>query len=545
MNPALWLILFGHHHATTDADMTWYNVKTTYGARGNTRKVTDAVLSNGSTAVASATGAFTSADIGKAIFGVEISSGAAKLPVGTILLVNSPTSITVSVAATGDYTGVHLVFGTDDSNAIRAARVAADAANPKGKVYLPAGGYLFSKLLFDLQYSATTDTIAVEGDGADCTYLFMHPNYDFATTQDNASAIFRFANAQFFRGGGFTLDCSYYAFTWNNVYPFVAASHKAFYSDIRVLNIRGARAPAAVTIGLAYFQKCWFAQSAACSYGLFVDLVQAIFEDCYTGSHSGTSSLRLNGIDGDSNQTYYFRWQGGLIDESGTASVDVVNSTDVSFIGAKIVSGDGVDAMTVDGTSKVRLTNSELTPYSASGNRGGLNVLAGGVATLGESRLDSCGTGFGLTNAGTVIDGGGNTINKISGSTPVARFGIAGNAQAFDIKTLTELTTIAAAATTDTTIQIPANAVVLGVSTRVTTVIPTAATYTVGVSGATARYATGISTAAGTTDPGTLDAARYYAAAVSIRITPNAQPAANTGRLRVTIHYYTITPPTS
>lgn len=119
------------------------------------------------------------------------------------------------------------------------------------------------------------------------------------------------------------------------------------------------------------------------------------------------------------------------------------------------------------------------------------------------------------------------------------------NGQFAALKSLTELTTIAAAATTDTTIQIPANAIVYAVSVRVTTAIPTATAFDIGVSGATTRYGTGISTAATTTSPGTLDAMRYYAAATAIRITPDASPAANTGRVRVTIHYLEVTSPTS
>jgi hypothetical protein len=119
------------------------------------------------------------------------------------------------------------------------------------------------------------------------------------------------------------------------------------------------------------------------------------------------------------------------------------------------------------------------------------------------------------------------------------------NGQVLEVKTLTELTTIDAAATTTTAIQIPAGAIVIAVSTRVTVVIPTAATYSIGVAAAATRYCTGISVAAGTTDPGTADALRYYSAATGILITPNASPAANTGRMRVTIHYILITPPTS
>ncbi len=121
------------------------------------------------------------------------------------------------------------------------------------------------------------------------------------------------------------------------------------------------------------------------------------------------------------------------------------------------------------------------------------------------------------------------------------------NGQAFtNIRSLTELTTIAAAATTDTTIQMPATSVVLGVSVRTTVTIPTATTYTVGDSGSAARFSTAaVGVTAGTTDPGTKAGAYYNAGALSVRITPNGTPANNNGRVRVTIYYYTVTPPTS
>jgi hypothetical protein len=122
-----------------------------------------------------------------------------------------------------------------------------------------------------------------------------------------------------------------------------------------------------------------------------------------------------------------------------------------------------------------------------------------------------------------------------------------GNVQNTSIEYVTELTTIAAAATTDTAIQIPVDAVVLGVSVRVTTAIPTAATFTVTgtTSGTQFDVAGGVAVAANTTDTGTRNCPYKNGAAQTIRITPNINPAANTGRVRVTIHYYVINPPTS
>jgi hypothetical protein len=107
-----------------------------------------------------------------------------------------------------------------------------------------------------------------------------------------------------------------------------------------------------------------------------------------------------------------------------------------------------------------------------------------------------------------------------------------------------ELVTIAAAATTDTTANLlPANAIIEAVTARVTTVIPTAATFTVGDATTAARFATGVAAAAGTTVVGLTHADQAAAAgpiqttAAKIRITPNASPADNSGRVRVTVYY--------
>ena len=120
------------------------------------------------------------------------------------------------------------------------------------------------------------------------------------------------------------------------------------------------------------------------------------------------------------------------------------------------------------------------------------------------------------------------------------------NGQQISYKSLTELTTIAAAATTVTTISIPANIIVKAVSVRVTTIIPTAATFTVtGNTSTTVFNTAAVAVAEGSTDKGNLNCPYNNGAAQTIRITPNATPADNTGRVRVTIWYEDSIPPTS
>ena len=117
-----------------------------------------------------------------------------------------------------------------------------------------------------------------------------------------------------------------------------------------------------------------------------------------------------------------------------------------------------------------------------------------------------------------------------------------------------ELLTIAAAASTDTTANLlPANAVIEAVVVRVTTVIPTAATFTVGDATTAARFATGVAVAADTTAVGlshrqpdvAAAAGPVQTTAAKVRITPNAQPAAATGVVRIEVFFSRFVAPTS
>lgn len=206
-----------------------------------------------------------------------------------------------------------------------------------------------------------------------------------------------------------------------------------------------------------------------------------------------------------------------------------------TFTGDKTITGNisvgGRIAVTDNQWWGSGVTGSNAAAYAGVGNSGrGFDLgstrnLSWFSGTLLNSTLD---TTIGRAASGSIQIGG------------------IGNGQLLGIKQLTELTTIAAAATTDTAIQMPAAAIILGVSVRVTVVIPTATNFTVGDSGSAARFSTAaVSVTANSTDPGTKAGAYYNASALSVRITPDGTPAANTGRVRVTIMYIDVTPPTS
>lgn len=155
-----------------------------------------------------------------------------------------------------------------------------------------------------------------------------------------------------------------------------------------------------------------------------------------------------------------------------------------------------------------------------------------------------------LSQTGTGSASAAPAWNAIAASDLPAGGTISGydstNGQDFKTYQIQELVTVAASATTTTTITVPAGCTVRAVALRVTTAIPTATTFDIGVVGATTRYGAALSTAAGTTNVtgGSVNPS-CYASTVALTITPNATPASNTGRVRVVIWYELATAPTS
>jgi hypothetical protein len=198
----------------------------------------------------------------------------------------------------------------------------------------------------------------------------------------------------------------------------------------------------------------------------------------------------------------------------------------------------------------------ELDDNNAWGIFGGPNTYLTGIAysamITGGSGVPGIGIRFTTSNlnvgSGTTVFYAKNNGNVGIGTTdPDGQLSTGlKNGQQISYKSLTELTTIAAAAYTDTTIQIPANVIVKAVSVRVVTVIPTATTFTVtGATSTTVFNTAAVSTAAGSTNKGNLNCPYNNTAAQKIRITPNATPGSATGQVRVTIWIEDSVPPTS
>lgn len=109
------------------------------------------------------------------------------------------------------------------------------------------------------------------------------------------------------------------------------------------------------------------------------------------------------------------------------------------------------------------------------------------------------------------------------------------------LKVATEEMTVAAAAYTDTAMQLPAYCIPLAVTARVKTLIPTATTFDIGISGATTRFGSSIAVAAGTTSK--VPNLTIPSTATALRLTPDSSPATATGKVIISMYYLEFTAP--
>ena len=110
------------------------------------------------------------------------------------------------------------------------------------------------------------------------------------------------------------------------------------------------------------------------------------------------------------------------------------------------------------------------------------------------------------------------------------------------IRVLEEDHTLSAGATSDTTIQIPDRAVVIGVTGRVTQAITGATSWDLGVSGATNRYGNTIGVVADSTVNGVSGQPVAYFADTPLRLTANGGSFSG-GVVRLAIHYIILSVP--
>ena len=379
------------------------NVKV-YGATGDARKFTDGVTVNGTNTITSATGDFTSADVGKVIWGT-ISAGTNVVTPRTVATVVSSTELTVSGATLGASTGVTIVIGTDDTAAIQAAVTAAEAMPSRGAIYLPGGGYITTDTPFVFTATAVGGALpSIVGDGSATVTIFPSPT----STLHLSDYIFNYdAIAGRKHMAGFTVDGTYGTFSSDIVMFFSSSSNHNTLRDVWVKDFTSLFAGVSVSSSDTVFQNCHI-EGMLGGRGIYCNGALT-FIDSYAGNCGYFAIDVANGA---------INVVRGTLDESTAGTVQLQNSTG-TFDGGTVYAGASYTALSADATSVVRAVGTRFVPFSSNNNCTGISVASGGTARLANCTLTGSGTGYGLNNSGTVYDVGGNTFTTTTGTAPV------------------------------------------------------------------------------------------------------------------------------
>lgn len=251
--------------------------------------------------------------------------------------------------------------------------------------------------------------------------------------------------------------------------------------------------------------------------------------------NAGEPTLTLNnhGLGGSTAQIL------NLLYETATNNaVSTVIVTDVAVFGA--VGANGLGGSQVNRATSTTTVSRDMTALQwlwtnatdASRSAAMAIQVVDNAAALAEKwRIAGNGSGSGTLE----------TLTGVNGSQWI-------NGEISELLTLSTVST-----TTDTTMQLPANSIILSVTTRVTTTITTAVSFSVGDPTTAARFsASAGGLTAGSTRVGlqqmqgsvTTDATGpVQTTAASVRITTNANPGA--GVIRITINYMQFVAPTS
>lgn len=367
-----------------------------FGAKGDARKVTDGVLIG--TTVTSATACFTPADAGRTIWARQ-GDGTLSLARTTVVSVESATSITVADAASGSWTGAHVVIGTDDTEAIKSLVAEVESRPNRGTIFIPAGGYITTETPFVFTADPVNEALpSIVGEGSGNTVFFPAPD----STLHNSAFVFNYDTL----GGrkrmeGFTIDGACNVFTAAQVLYFSSSANGNVLRDVRVVNCLGIFAALYVS-ALTTAHHCHFESGGIGAYSNG-DLH---FVDTYAGNCQSAAVAVANGA---------FTMRGGVLDESGGGTLVLQNSR-AKLASALLYGLTNKTVVALDGTSTLRAFASDLIPFDSHPGVTALRLAAGAVAYLTQCTLIGTTTGHGLNNEGTVYDGGNNPPTTKAGS---------------------------------------------------------------------------------------------------------------------------------
>lgn len=333
---------------------------------------------------------FTSAHVGKVIYGIRDSTKAKVLDTTISAVAADGLSCTTTAAATGTASDVGLVWGTDDSAAFATWNAALVAAKV-GTAYIPSGRYITKHRIMRVNIAHAQDGIKLKGDGSDSTIIYVHPDWTSGTEVGGGDFIYNASGIE-----GLQAKTLGYHYTVGNSDKFIVNGNAV--RDVKIDGHYGWTLVFYSSGAYNSYTDCVVSGDGA--YPFYI-LNQATLRNCRT-SGSNTSSVYMNGASySNVSDCSFAQSTGSGMEINGSVKVNVVNSL--------IYGNSNTYGVPLTGNSEVRLTNCRLLS-------GGLSVASGSTATVTNSEFVDNGTAYGILASGTVNVGSGTTYTTSSGS---------------------------------------------------------------------------------------------------------------------------------
>jgi hypothetical protein len=402
-------------------------------AKGDAQLVSDGAWAGTGPNFTSATANFKSTDVGKIFWCNNPATGLSSWALTTIKAFVSSTTVTLAVNATLSAGGSqYCVWGTqDDTASLQAATTAAKVSggnalsgppflNPYAKsIYLPPGGYIVSGPPFNfLVTTGNEQGVSLYGDSMGTSVIFPTPTFSQTGVGGNQGFILNAYGAGN-RFQNFGINGAYFTFNNTGNTSIINAQCSACVFDhVSVQNYPIAVSAGNINIG-----------------GNGVSVIHSQFQN-NTGSLGAGISCQTNGASSTvfyrtlcsnnpqnlvvNNQTGFgiggtFSFINSVSDECGTPPCTrIVASKDVNITGSIIWGSGNQYAMSVDGTSIVRISQSFVGPYNGGTNvGGGVNISSGGVVIATESVFGYAGA---ASNENAVNGPSGATFQDVGGN---------------------------------------------------------------------------------------------------------------------------------
>lgn len=399
-----------------------------YGAKGNTRKLIGAYSYSGSgtscsgcTLTEASGNGFLPTDVGKDLDCYYTAGPFQAIDESVINSYISATQITFTGTVTGSGgRGANVcVIGNDDTAAIQSAIAALVANGLAGNLYIPCGGYL---VISPLQGSSSLPAGSlITGDGSQCVRFYVPADFAFSTTAGTPQL--------FSTEGGTCTNCFMGGINFDGLGQTVAGAIRGFYYgggmmfDLGGENLTAVSAADTAPIICSVDSSCsmWnircgIGGDACASFG------SGSGNAVYMASHR--SALVNPQIYG----TYFTNEEDTSIIGGTVATVNVQSQSSTPNMAT--ISGTRIIALVLNSDGGAVLNGANVGPCSqglgCAGTESGtgISLASGSTVIVSGSFLSGGGAGnAAISNAGSYIDGGANTIVATNSATQTSGAG--------------------------------------------------------------------------------------------------------------------------